>query len=469
MSSIEICVCVRHIHETKDDCARKSAERKEDGAACAKACDKARIEITGGFVRANRVNPKCVNTDAQVCAIPLPAHAKIEKATAKNAKTATREKAAKTKPTKAKITLDIIAARYFEAAKRRVSTPRMQARYEAHIKPILGAKEANAVTRADLIALYNAKRGENLKIGRQLAALTRLKEAAKKTADAQKPHIKWKIAKKERLIASIDANEGGGYSRAFCRSLIDLIGTAYSFELAEEKPLVCKNPLSGLYKTHPEIAKLNNEKERTFTKRETKRILEAAKARGFTWRFALLAVTTGARRGALLRLRKKDVDLEAGTVRLIDEKAESGGGARKGANYTIPLCSYTRRALGGFLERLEPNDLVVWGKHRTRGNGIPSAQMINYYMQPVIDEAVSGNRMALRNARLTLHAFRSFAITAALDSGCPEFLARRFSNHSTGRRSAFDRYAKANVEQIRPHLERAMAFLEEERREFKEL
>jgi integrase len=466
MSAIEVCVCVKQIRETKGDCAQEGAKRQKNGGAAAE-CVRVRVEITGGrgeFKCATYGEGgsepvcECTNSDAAERGLRFPARAVMM--TGAEITVAEAGLVERAESAKAKITLDTIAARYFEATKRRVSAPRMRARYEAHIKPVLGAKEANAVTRADLIALYNAKRGENLRAGRHIAALTRLKKAAKKAERAERLEIKGKIAKKERLIAAIDASEGDGYSRAFCRSLIDLIGTAYSFELADEKPLVYRNPISGLYKTHPEIAKLNNEKERTFTKREAKWILEAAKTRGFTWRFTLLAVTTGARRGALLRLRRKDVDLEAETVRLIDEKAESGD-ARKKAIYTIPLCSYTRQALCSFLEGLEPNDLVVWGEHRTQKNSVPSAQMINYYMQPVIDEAVTGNRRARRNARLTLHAFRSFAITAALDCGCPEFLARRFSNHSTGRRSAFDRYAKANVEQMRPYLERAMAFLEE--------
>ncbi|MDR1912567.1 MAG: tyrosine-type recombinase/integrase [Helicobacteraceae bacterium] len=359
------------------------------------------------------------------------------------------------------IALDLIVKRYFEATKRRVSASKMLARYEAHIKPILGDREASAVTRADLIALYNVKLKENAKVGRHLAALKRLKTAAKEIKNGEALALRRKIAKKKLLIAALRESENGGYSKAFCRSLLDIIGAAYAFEMAQETPLIYKNPIAGLYKTYPEIAKLGNEKERTFTKSETARILEATKALDFARRFALLAVATGARRGALLRLRRKDVDLESNAIRLIDEKAESGD-TSKDDTYIIPLCSYARRELESFLGTLEPNDLVVWGSRKSRqGDGAPNAQMINYYLQPMIDGVVEGNREAKGNARLSLHTFRSFAITAMLDGGCPEFLARRFSNHSTGRRSSFNRYAKANVEQLRPHLERAMEFLEE--------
>lgn len=354
----------------------------------------------------------------------------------------------------AKITLNTIAARYFEAIKNRVSAVKLKARYEAHIKPILGDREANSITRADLIALYNAKRGENSKAYRARSALARMAQKARGEAARRK------IAKKKRAIARLSASENP-YSKAFCRGLLDTISAAYARELAQETPLVRKSPMTGLYKAHPEIAKLNNEKERTFTKEEATRILQAASTLPFAKRFALLAIATGARRGALLRLKRKDVDLAEDTIRLIDEKAESGD-AYKENTYTIPLCSYARRELEHFITALKPDDLVIWGDYRSRFNGgAPNAQMINYYLQPIIDGAVKGNREARGVARLSLHAFRSFAITTILDSGCPEFLARRFSNHSTGRRSSFNRYAKATIEQLRPYLERATAFLGE--------
>ena len=354
----------------------------------------------------------------------------------------------------AKITLNTIAARYFDAIKNRVSAAKIKARYEAHIKPILGDREANSITRADLIALYNAKRGENSKAYRARSALARMAQKARGEAARRK------IAKKKRAIARLSASESP-YSKAFCRGLLDTISAAYARELAQETPLVRKSPMTGLYKAHPEIAKLNNEKERTFTKEEATRILQAASTLPFAKRFALLAIATGARRGALLRLKRKDVDLAEDTIRLIDEKAESGD-AYKENTYTIPLCSYARRELEHFITALKPDDLVIWGDYRSRFNGgAPNAQMINYYLQPIIDGAVKGNREARGVARLSLHAFRSFAITTILDSGCPEFLARRFSNHSTGRRSSFNRYAKATIEQLRPYLERATAFLGE--------
>ena len=354
----------------------------------------------------------------------------------------------------AKITLNTIAARYFEAIKNRVSAAKIKARYEAHIKPILGDREAHSITRADLIALYNAKRGENSKAYRARSALARMAQKARGEAARRK------IAKKKRAIARLSASESP-YSKAFCRGLLDTISAAYARELAQETPLVRKSPMTGLYKAHPEIAKLNNEKERTFTKEEATRILQAASTLPFAKRFALLAIATGARRGALLRLKRKDVDLAEDTIRLIDEKAESGD-AYKENTYTIPLCSYARRELEHFITALKPDDLVIWGDYRSRFNGgAPNAQMINYYLQPIIDGAVKGNREARGVARLSLHAFRSFAITTILDSGCPEFLARRFSNHSTGRRSSFNRYAKATIEQLRPYLERATAFLRE--------
>ncbi|MDR2152038.1 MAG: tyrosine-type recombinase/integrase, partial [Helicobacteraceae bacterium] len=358
---------------------------------------------------------------------------------------------------KAKITLDTIAARYFEAIKHRVSAQKIKARYEAHIKPILGDREADLIARADLVALYNAKRNENSRTHRARSALKRFVQKAKNGAN--RSEIAKKIAQKRRQIKRLKTAENEPYSKAFCRSLLDIIGAAYGRELAQETPLTRKNPMAGLYKAHPEIAKLNNEKERTFTKEEATRILQASSSRPFARRFVALAIATGARRGALLRLRRRDFDLAEGTIRLIDEKAESGDLYKENV-YTIPLCSYARRELSDFLETLEPHEFVVWGGAKSRyGDAAPNAQMINYYLQPIIDDAVTGNREAKGAARLSLHAFRSFAITTMLDSGCPEFLARCFSNHSTGRRSSFNRYAKTTIELIRPHLERAMAFL----------
>ena len=214
--------------------------------------------------------------------------------------------------------------------------------------------------------------------------------------------------------------------------------------------------MTGLYKTNPQLAHLANEKERTFTLREAAAILQAAQNEPFARRFALLAIATGARRGALLRLKRRDIDLAAGTIKLIDEKAESADA--KECVYTIPFASFASRQLAEYLAALGSEDLVVWGDYLSpQSGGVPTAQVINHRVQPIIDAVVEGNGAARGNARLTLHTFRSFAITALLDCGCPEFLARRFSNHSSGRRGSFDRYAKTTIEQMRPHLERAMA------------
>ncbi|GHV05868.1 hypothetical protein AGMMS50229_09660 [Campylobacterota bacterium] len=320
-------------------------------------------------------------------------------------------------------TLDHLAQRYFDTNARLVSQPKLRARYEGHIKPTLGSRAAHTIVRSDLMRLYHDKRREVVRRG-------------------------------NRRIAA-----GATYSKAFCKSLLDIVGVIYGHELAGENPQIRRNPMAGLYKAHPEIAHLANEKDRTFTTHEAAAILQlATRSDPIAYRFILLAIATGARRGALLRLKRREIDLAAGTIRLIDEKAENGG-AKEGA-YTIPLCSFARDRLADFLAALEPNDPIVWGSYRSRQSGaLPTAQTINHRVQPLIDAVVEGNGEAQGNARLSLHAFRSFAITTLLDSGCPEFLARRFSNHSTARRGSFDRYAKATIEQIRPHLERSMAFL----------
>ncbi|GHV58662.1 hypothetical protein FACS1894103_0620 [Campylobacterota bacterium] len=320
--------------------------------------------------------------------------------------------------------------RYLNASTQLVSHRKYTTRYVAHIQPVLGGKAADAITRGDLLRLYLDKQREVVRRGERRRA------------------------------------EGETYSKAFCKSLLDIIGAAYGRELAGENPQVRRNPMAGLYKANPQLAYLANEKERTFTACEAAAILRTAHGNGngngdlIAWRFALLAIATGARRGALLRLKRRDIDLAAGTIRLIDEKAESTDA--KACAYAIPFASFASAQLADHLAALGSEDLVVWGNYLSPQSGeVPTAQVINHRVQPIIDAVVEGNAAVRGNARLTLHTFRSFAITALLDCGCPEFLARRFSNHSTKRRGSFDRYVKATIEQMRPHIERATAMFRE--------
>jgi integrase len=304
------------------------------------------------------------------------------------------------------VAFDELARNYFAENAHTANAAALLARYEKHIAPVLGGLNARAIGRGDLLAFYHAK------------------SKAKK-------------------------RNGQRYSKAFCKSLLDIIGASYSRELSREGSRAAANPMAGFYAAHPKISRLENEKERTFTQGEVEAILlEAARTDAAAWRFIALAIVTGARRGAILRVRRRDVDLGAKIIRLIDEKSDR--------RYQIPLCAAACDGFDGFLSAIKGEDFAVWGDANAR-----SRNMINYFVQRIIDRVVAGNGEAERNARLTLHSFRSFAICAILRAGCPEPLARRFSNHSSDRRSAFERYVKANVEDLRPYAEKAFGFLRE--------
>jgi integrase len=311
-----------------------------------------------------------------------------------------------------RLTLDALAERYF---KERPSAYAIKSKgyYATHIQPILGAKDANAITRADLVAFHETK-----------------------------------IQTKKRA--------GGEYlSPKFVKNLLDLISAIYNAELGQEKPLVDRNPMAGLYKAHPNISKTDNEKDRTFTIDEVKAILCEAEADPIAYRFCLLAICTGARSGAIKTLKRKDIDLFNRTIRLIDEKARSAQ-VSKDAVYTIPLASYAVAALKDYLKRLKPNDYVVWADFDGCLTRDPRSDSgIRKRVQPIINRAVEGNANAMRKARLVVHSFRSFAVSSLINVGANETLARVFTNHSQPKRGSFHRYVRTEIEALRPHVEAA--------------
>ncbi|MDR1911583.1 MAG: site-specific integrase [Helicobacteraceae bacterium] len=226
--------------------------------------------------------------------------------------------------------------------------------------------------------------------------------------------------------------------------LFAVIRAAFNAELNQDEPRVDKNPVPSFLKQYPLITNLNNVKDRTYTIDEIINILTLAKSDREIFNFCLFAVCFGGRGGAIASIKNEDINLKEKTIRLIDEKAKTAN--NKEWLYTIPIANI----LIDYLTKEMKNNkkLINVGITTLRKETIK-----------IIDKVIPNNKTADRKSRLTIHSFRSFAITQLLNNGCPEYLVKRFSNHSQKKREAFNRYTHAELNVLRPYVDKSYEFL----------
>jgi integrase len=173
------------------------------------------------------------------------------------------------------ITLDSVAmANYELKAKHNRNNNEARRRYEIHISPILGKRDIKTISSADAEKLQTLK----------------LNELAPKTVN----------------------------------NIMGELSSIMNYAIDQEI-ITTLNPLKKV-----KSLKVDNARERYLTKNEVSLLLEQAKDDEQLYVFFLLALTTGARVGAIAKLTPRDINFETKTINMLDEKNNE--------RYTAFLC-----------------------------------------------------------------------------------------------------------------------------------
>ena len=162
------------------------------------------------------------------------------------------------------ITLDSIAKESYELKALHNKNNKLSKRkYEMHISPLLGKKDIKSITTDDIQKLQSQK----------------IKEFSPKTVN----------------------------------TIIGELSTVFNYAI--DKEIILINPAKKVKKL-----KVDNARERYLNKDEIALLLDYVKEDNQAYLFVMLALTTGARVGALTKLTKRDIDFENKIINILDEK-----------------------------------------------------------------------------------------------------------------------------------------------------
>ncbi|MFT7004516.1 MAG: integrase [Sulfurimonas sp.] len=257
------------------------------------------------------------------------------------------------------ITLDSIAkASYDIKALHNKNNKLSRRKYEMHVSPLLGKNDIKSITTDDIKKLQ----------------LQKTKEFAPKTVN----------------------------------TIIGELSTVFNYAI--EKELITINPAKKVKKL-----KVDNARERYLSKNEVNTLLEYIKDDVQAYLFVLLALTTGARVGALAKLTKRDIDFENKIIKVTDEKNDE---------------KYTAFLNNEKLEQL----LIIRVVNRKLDIPILQENQANLYEQ--LKDKISKVLNSLFNDEITnpkhrvvIHTLRhTFASHLAIN-GTPIFTIQKLLNH----------------------------------------
>jgi len=226
------------------------------------------------------------------------------------------------------ITLNDIADKYFNSKENTNSTYERLSKYNKHIKGLLGLYAIDKIKKGDLVNLQ--------------AQIVKEKGLSKKTANM----------------------------------IIELFSTIFNYGNSEEEYQLV-NPATNVKRY-----KIVNTRERFLKKDEIQELYHEAilydekACHGKVLElFTKLAVTTGARTEGILHIKKKDIDLQSGTIRIIDFKRDK-------MTYSGYVSHTTKELLEEQLKLLNYNDYVV----SFNNNGLKiSIRKLQYRLKPILD------------------------------------------------------------------------------------
>ncbi len=277
------------------------------------------------------------------------------------------------------VTLDDVANVYFDdKAGINKTNDRQKGKYELHIKPVLGKKDIHTITKDNVLALQKALKAN----GR-----------APKTTNG----------------------------------IIALVKAAINHSI-KEKNLRLINPCVGI-----SPLKEDDKRERYLALDEVKQLLDEIYENKELYHFAKMALTTGGRLESILHIQKKDINLNANSVTIVDLK---NGGTYTGFyddEYNVEIKSH--------IKHLKANDYYV-GK---QPKPIPGRTM-RRWLKPILDRLFNaGLEVDDTKNRVVIHTLRhTFASQLAI-ANVPILTIKNLMHHADIEQTM--RYAKLSPSQ----------------------
>jgi integrase len=201
---------------------------------------------------------------------------------------------------------------------------------------------------------------------------------------------------------------------------------------AVEEQVIARNPADVLARHLP---KVERQEMKTFTAGQAARLLEAIKRNRVYWP-VLVALSTGMRRGEILALRWKNIDLDRGVARVVESLEQNKAGLRFKAPKTekaraITLPSFTVEELRR-LKRQQAEELLALGV-RQAGETLACARRDGEPMPPrsLTHEFAKVAGRVKDVPRVRFHDLRHSHATQLLSAGVHPKVAQERLGHST--------------------------------------
>ena len=261
------------------------------------------------------------------------------------------------------LTLDTLAKRYFEDRK---STNERKQKYTNHIKPLIGNKQIENITKIDIKKVVNSV---------------------------------------------LDLGRSNGTSN----SVLSLISTIINHNI-KQHDLKIVNPCMGISKL-----KDDNKREKFLTTDEIKKLKDEVKENFFVNLFVEFALCTGGRLETILHIQKKDIDLDNKTVNLNNLKTKK--------RYTGFLQDNLIEILKEYLPSLSANDYVVTqkGLQDKKADHKQIHRRLKPILDKLFNVGLKDDDIT---NRAVIHTLRhTFASHLAIN-GTPIFTIQKLMNHS---------------------------------------
>jgi integrase len=261
------------------------------------------------------------------------------------------------------LTLDTLANRYFEDKK---SSNERRQKYFNHINPLIGNKQIENITKADIKKVINGV----LDLGR---------------------------------------------SNGTANSVLSLISTIFNHNI-KQHDLKLINPCVGIPKL-----KADNKRERYLTIDEIKKLKDVVNENLFVNLFVEFALTTGGRLETILHIQKKDIDLDNKTVNLNNLKTKR--------RYMGFLQDELIEILKEYLPTLKANDYVVTqkGLQEKKADNKQIHRRLKPILDRLFNQGLKDDDIT---NRAVIHTLRhTFASHLAIN-GTPIFTIQKLMDHS---------------------------------------
>mgnify|MGYP003552633950 FL=1 len=261
------------------------------------------------------------------------------------------------------ITLDILANRYFDDRK---STNERKQKYNNHIKPLIGNRQIENITKVDIKKVVNSV----LELGR---------------------------------------------SNGTANSVLSLISTIFNHSI-KQHGLKLINPCIGISKL-----KDDNKRDRFLTTDEIKKLKDEVKDNFFVNLFVEFALCTGGRLETILHIQKKDIDLDNKTVNLNNLKTKK--------RYTGFLQDKLIEILKEYLPLLNVNDFVVTqkGLHFKKADHKQIHRRLKPILDRLFNQGLKVDDIT---NRAVIHSLRHTYASHLAINGIPIFTIQNLMNHS---------------------------------------